>query len=62
MKSKMTGKRLNLRVTEDDERALKAIARAVKRPWMDTSDVMRLALETAERALSGDQASRGGVA
>jgi uncharacterized protein (DUF1778 family) len=49
--SKMTGKRINLRVTEDDDRALKAIARAVQKPWMDTSDVLRLALETAQQVL-----------
>jgi uncharacterized protein (DUF1778 family) len=55
---KMTGKRITVRLTEDDDRALKSIAGAVKRPWMDTSDVLRLALETAERVLA---AGRGGV-
>jgi hypothetical protein len=57
-KLNLTGKRLTIRLTDEDEASLKSLARLLRQPWLDDVNITRTALREAERALSAEQSSR----
>lgn len=59
--SKIIDKRITVRLTEDDERALKSLRGLLRPrfPWLNTVDIVRTALHEAERALSAEQHAAG---
>jgi hypothetical protein len=58
--SKITDKRITVRLTEEDQRALKSLRSLLRPrfPWLNTVDLVRTALYEAERALTAEHAGR----
>jgi hypothetical protein len=54
-KLNFTGKRLTIRLTQEDEEALKSIARLLRQPWLDDTNITRTAWREAVRALAAKQ-------
>jgi hypothetical protein len=60
MQQKLTGSRVTVRLTQEDERAIRTL-RGILRPrftLVNTADIVRAALQEAERALSAEHGSR----
>ena len=60
MKSKMSDKRITVRLTEDDQQSLKTLSRILRPrfPGVNSADIIRIALREGERALSAEHGSR----
>jgi hypothetical protein len=58
-KLNFTGKRLTIRLTQDDEAALKSLARLLRQPWLDDTNLTRTAWREAVRALAAAKQAVG---
>jgi hypothetical protein len=54
-KLNFTGKRLTIRLTQEDEEALKSLASLLRQPWLDDTNLTRTAWREAVRALAAKQ-------
>jgi hypothetical protein len=60
MTPKMSDKRITFRLTEDDDRTLKTLRGLLRSRFrnMNSTDIIRTALQEAERTISAEQSSR----
>jgi hypothetical protein len=60
MQQKLTGSRVTVRLTQEDERAIRTLRGLLRPrfPLVNKADIVRAALQEAERALSAEHASR----